>query len=387
MPLEPRRQTVGQELGRAQREEHAGREHGIDEPERVSQHDPAGPVAALGDELVVGVGRHLRHALGVAGDGEEPGIGLDGALEPLLRSAPELGRVGLIQHDPDGETILKRDAPGPAAGLTARDEHLARHVVPAEVLEMGEMRDVLPRSELGADRQRARPLAGAAGGVDDEVRGMLVHARRGGQRLGRERQLGARPVTVAGLEAGSDRDVAHAGGERLGEQRLVEARARDVVGVRKHGRHEAIERHADPVGGRPDERDAGLDPAEAGRLLFEAELSQDRHDSGDERFPDEQGRVAAVVEERDVASRSGEQDRERRARRTRPDDRNPQTRGRLIRIHGVLVHPIPSRITSMIRAASVSVMAPSSHDTTMLSRFSQRLKNTPSAGRGGTIGT
>src|SRR5262249_61091495 len=104
-------------------------------------------------------------------------------------------------------------------------------------------------------------------------------------------------------------------------------------------------------------------------------------------FRAERGRVEAAAEERAAAAGPREQDPERRARRAGPDDRDPQAFGRRIRVHGVLVHPIPSRTTSMIRAASVSVMAPSSHDTTMLSRFSQRLKNTPSAGRGGTTGT
>src|SRR5262249_23221550 len=125
----------------------------------------------------------------------------------------------------------------------------------------------------------------------------------------------------------------------------------------------------------------------AGRLFLEAEPPENRHDGRNERFADEQGRVTAVVEERDVAAGPSEQDPQRGARRAGPDDRDPQTLRRRIRGHGVLGHPIPSRAAWMIGAASVSVMAPSSHDTTMLSRFSKRLKNTPSAGRGGTTGT
>src|SRR5206468_12738485 len=51
-----------------------------DKAESVPCHDPASAVTALGDQLVVGVGGHRRHAVCAPGNGAEPGIGGDCAL-------------------------------------------------------------------------------------------------------------------------------------------------------------------------------------------------------------------------------------------------------------------------------------------------------------------
>src|SRR5262249_60864919 len=91
-----------------------------------------------------------------------PRAGRDGPLEPLGRTRSETGGVVAAQHDADREPLAKRDAPAPA-GIETPDQHLAGLVVPGEVLEVGEVRDVLARPKVGADAERARAEASAAG--------------------------------------------------------------------------------------------------------------------------------------------------------------------------------------------------------------------------------
>src|SRR5262245_7555234 len=99
---------------------------------------------SLGDELVVRVAADTRHALSACRDGGEHLIGSDRALESILGSVPEAGRVILAQHDPDGQSLCERNAPAPAP-VTARDEHLAGGFIPLAALEVGEMCHVLAR--------------------------------------------------------------------------------------------------------------------------------------------------------------------------------------------------------------------------------------------------
>ena len=237
-------------------------------------------MATLGDQLVVGVGRHVRHPASAADDEREPGVGRDRALEPLFRRPPELRRVVLAKHDADGEPLLEWNTPAPAR-LAAGDPHLARRVVPAEALEVREVRDVLAGPEPRGNPERAGREARASGGIDDQI-GLTREARCCRDRLGGEPQLGARFTRGVRLELDPGGHVVDAGGDRLGEQRVVEMRAGDVVGVREDRGREAIERHAHPVRVRPDERDAGLDAAEARGLLFEVESLEDRHHSRNE---------------------------------------------------------------------------------------------------------
>src|SRR5262249_47129586 len=109
------------------------------------------------------------------------------------------------------------------------------------------------------------------------------------------------------------------------------------------------------------------------------------HDGGHQRLADEELRAPAIVEQGDVRALTGEEDGERRSRGPRAHDRHPERAGHAR--HGAGVHPRPSRITSMIRAASSSLTTSSIHDTTRFSRSRHRLKNTPRPGCGGTTGT
>ncbi len=83
---------------------------------------------------------------------------------------------------------------------------------------------------------------------------------------------------------------------------------------------------------------------------------------------------------------------ERRARaRARGRHGGGQSRGAATDHHNVVAqsdfrHPIPSRMTSTMRATLSSVTAPSIQDTTRLFLIPQRLKNTPIPGRGSTEG-
>src|SRR6185369_15564219 len=102
------------------------------------------------------------------------------------------------QHDTDRQPILERNAPAPAR-LAARDEHLPRHVIPIEVLEVSEVRHVLSRSEVSRNVEDAGRMAPAPRRVDDE--GRLPPTERGGgrQRLGVEDQLRRRSARSAWL--------------------------------------------------------------------------------------------------------------------------------------------------------------------------------------------
>ena len=281
-------------------------------------------------------------------------------------------RIVLAQDDADRESLLERDAPAPAR-LTARDPHLSRRLVPADALEVGEVRDVLPGPEARRNSERAGREARAPGGVDDEIGRLSAEPRRRGDGLGTELQLCARTGRGIRHELRARGHVVDARGDRLGEQRVVELRSRNVVGVRKHGGREAVEGDAHAVRRRPDERDAGLDAAEARRFLFQVEPSEDRDHRRNQRLTDEQLGTAPVVDER----HGGADDRDPHASRS-ADAAGFQ--------FGAL-HPIPSRMTSTILAASTSVTTPSIQDTTRLLRPPQRLKNTPIPGRGGTTGT
>ena len=172
------------------------------------------------DQLVVGVGRDGGHALAVAADRRQPRVGGDGPLEPLGRARAEPRGVVAPQHDADRQTLAERDAPAPAR-VEAPDQHLAGHVVPGEVLEVGEVRDVLARPEVSADVQRASPEPGAPRGVHDEVGLPAAERRGGGQRFGRQAELA--PLVGDRLQARVGDDVLDARRDGACEHRVVES--------------------------------------------------------------------------------------------------------------------------------------------------------------------
>ncbi len=289
---QPRRQAVGEQLGRAEGEEDAGREHGVDEAEGVAQHDPPPAVALLGDELIVGVGRDVRHPLGVAGDGDEPGVGRDGALEPLLGRASEACRVVLIQHDADRQPFLERDAPAPPpasprAMRTCPGASSQRK--PSKWAKCATSLRGPSRAGIASTRAawRARPVAStmrwggrsASAGAAARVSGASASsADVAGEVTGcsraRTRTCRTPAATARASKAASNwgRGMLYAYGKTAGAKRLNVILTRSV--------------------GRPDEGHARLDPAERGCLPLEAKTLQDRDDRGDERFPDEQVRDA-----------------------------------------------------------------------------------------------
>ena len=228
----------------------------------------------------------MCHAPRSAGDGRERVVPRDRARQPFLGSAPETGRVVLAEHDPDREPVPKRNAPAPARS-PAVDEYLPRRFGPAESLEVGEVGDVLAGADSRRNVEQASDVASAARGVDDEIGLATSERRRRRQGLGREHELGAGSISASALQVRPGRHVAHAGGDGFYEQRLVESRPRNVVGVRKDRGGEPIERHADLIRGRPDERRAGLAAAEARDLLLDPEAAQDRDDGRNERLPDQ----------------------------------------------------------------------------------------------------
>ena len=253
---------------------------------------------------------------------------------------------------------------------------------------MREVRDVLAGPEPRGNSEHAGRKASASSGVDDEIRLLAGETRRRRDRLGSQGELRTRFARGVRLKLGPSGHIVDAGGDCLGEQHVVEVRARDVVGVREDRGRKAVEGDAHPVGLRPDERDAGFDSAEARRLFFQVEPLEDRHHGRDERFADEQRGTAPVVEERHVRALASEQDRQRGARGPGAYDRDPHASSPVdAGFQFAPLHPIPSRMTSTILAASMSVTTPSIQDTTRLFRPPQRLKNTPIPGLGGTTGT
>src|SRR5262249_17409673 len=98
----------------------------------------------------------------------ERAVRRDRALQPFFGSAPETGGVVLAQHDPDRESLPERNAPAPA-GSPAVDEHLPRCLGPAESLEVGEVGDVVSRTDSRRNLEQTSDVARPPGGVDDQM--------------------------------------------------------------------------------------------------------------------------------------------------------------------------------------------------------------------------
>ena len=82
--------------------EEAGGEHGIDEAEGISQHEPALAVGLVADELVVGVGHDVGDALGPGSFFAEEGLALDGLFKAFFRSVTKFLGGFLIKDEPLG---------------------------------------------------------------------------------------------------------------------------------------------------------------------------------------------------------------------------------------------------------------------------------------------
>ena len=115
-------------------------------------------MAALGNELVVGIGGDLREAAAVPAGGGEQGIAIDDSLEPFLGRRAKLRGVVLVHHHADGKAVAQRDAPAPAAGQPADDDLSARLVL-NETFVVGEVGHVLARADFRGNFQGARKEA------------------------------------------------------------------------------------------------------------------------------------------------------------------------------------------------------------------------------------
>ena len=163
--LEHRRR---ERLGALHADQHATREHRVDEAEGVADERPARAAPPAGAELVVRVLDHGRHARRVRRPSRGDCVRAQQAVELLFGALAEAPQVVGRHHEADGHPARQRNAPGPAA-LEAVGVDVAfdqqRHA-----LEVGVERGVPARSGGRPELEEPSHRARAAARVDDEIR-------------------------------------------------------------------------------------------------------------------------------------------------------------------------------------------------------------------------
>ena len=297
----------------------AGREHRVDEGERVAQQQEAVAGATGAAVGVVAGGVHglldQRRALQALGELRAHRDGVGEELAHRLRARLQVVRPADGAHA--GRAVGQRDEPEPAV-LEPEDRdvafQLARQALRiAEVAEDGGA--VVPRDLLLA-LQAVREEGVAARGVDDvagapfAARTVVQHGAHGGAVGVELHVVDARALDGAGPARGG-----------VAEQQLVELGAPHLPGVG----HALVPRVAEleqalvRMVGR-DELHAPLGHADALELRTQPELVEQRDVGGEQRLADVEARMARLLQQHDVAALAGEERGDGRAARAAADD-------------------------------------------------------------------
>ena len=271
--------------------EQAWREHGIDEAVGVTEQDPAGTVSALAEELIVRVGHHIGDTACVRTVLAQQRFLPDDVFEALFGGAAESGGVIFGKNDADGQAVLQRDAPAPAVVQNGDDDGARCHLVMPEVLEVGEVGDVVARTAMRGQLQRAGKEARATGCVDEQRLGIS------GSETGRLSAFWIEDQRIAfstNFGVSFDKTCAELFGTLA--QEIVEFRTRRVVGVGWEVIGDVLKAEVQFLPGGGEEGGTGLVDAEFLHAVLDAELPKQRHDGGNERFADEQRRPLVIVE-------------------------------------------------------------------------------------------
>src|SRR5438552_3814084 len=309
-------ERVRQPLGAVERDQEPAREDRIDEAERVADERPVVTDAARRGELVVRVLHDRRQATDVRVPRADHRVGGDVGVVLLFDGAPERAQVRAVDDDADRHPTGQRDAPRPAVRQTIDVDvagHDHRHPV-----EMREERRVAAVALDRGNAEQVREQAGAAAGVDHEVR---LRAQKAVSR--RERRVAQTYAAHAvALEDGGVVEARGAHADRRFQERLVEEVARGVVRVARAGFADVLEAKAHDVVRLQHPGRARLVRAVAAHLVLDAELAQEGYDRGHQRLADHERRSLAPGEDRNPSSRAREQRRRERTGRAAADDRD-----------------------------------------------------------------